>query len=377
LHHGPMNILFIATLPPPVTGQALASKVLLDAIAKRHAVETINYNRWNLGHGMDSFRRVREVIWILGRIYRGKKRADVIYITITQSIAGNVKDLMTYLLCRDKLPCTIIHLHGGALKATLFDRSLLLRFLNRYFYRRLGGVVVLGESLAFNFRGMVSQERLHVVPNFAEDYMFSTRDEVERKFRDVDPVRIAFLSNLISGKGHEELADAYLGLSDDAQRKLRIDFAGGFESEQLKERFLARIKGYGNLRYHGVLSGEAKRSLLAEAHLFCLPTYYRYEGQPIAILEAYASGCAVVTTDHAGIRDIFRDGENGYRVEMKSVSSLRSVLERAAGSPERLLSFGLRNLGDALDKYRQNNYCASLIGILEDIGDRRTEEGPP
>ena len=372
-----MNILFIAPLPPPVTGQALASKVLLEALAKRHSVEPVNYHRGNLGHGLESLRRVREGIRTLGRIRDGKKRADAIYLTITQSVAGNVKDLLTYLICRDMLPRTVIHLHGGGLKASLFDNYRLLHMLNRHFYKRLGGAVVLGESLECNFRGMIPEDRLHVVPNFAEDFLFSTAERIERKYRNPTPLRTLFLSNLITGKGHEELVDAYIAMDGETKAKIRIDFAGGFESEQLKEMFLARIKGYGNLRYHGVLSGETKRSLLAEAHLFCLPTYYQYEGQPIAILEAYASGCAVVTTDHAGIRDIFRDGENGYRVEKKSASSLRSVLEHAAGSPERLLSFGRRNLVDALDKYRQNNYCASLIGILEDIGDRRTEEGPP
>ena len=362
-----MNILFVVPLPPPVTGQALASKVLLEAVGKRHPVDVVNYHRGNLGHGLGSLRRVQEGIRILRRIWKGKKKADVIYITITQSVAGNIKDLLTYFICRDKLPRTVIHLHGGALKASLFNRSRMLRYLNRYFFRRLGGAVVLGESLAFNFEGMVPQERVHVIPNFAEDYLFSTRDAVERKFRDTDPVRIAFLSNLIEGKGHEELVDAYLGMDDELQRRLRIDFAGGFISVSQEERFLARIRGYGNLRYHGVIFGAEKKQFLAESHLFCLPTYYRFEGQPISVLEAYASGCVVITTGHAGIPDIFRDGENGYETEKKSVLSLRKILERVVCNPGGMLGIGLRNLEVASEKYRQDIYCSSLIGVLEGV----------
>ena len=372
-----MNILFIAPFPPPVTGQALASKVLLEALAKRFSVDPVNYHRGNLGHGLESLRRVREGVRILGRIRAGKKKADIIYITITQSVAGNVKDLLTYLVCRDKLSRTVIHLHGGALKASLFDRSRVLRSLNRYFYQRLGGAVVLGDSLAFNFLDMVPRERVHIVPNFAEDHLFGTRDGVERKFRDVDPIRIAFLSNLIEGKGHEELADAYLGLDGDFQSKLRIDFAGGFASVPREERFLARIRGNGNLRYHGVVSGEEKRRLLADAHLLCLPTYYRFEGQPISILEGYAAGCAVIATDHAGIRDIFRDGENGYEVEKRSVSSLRRALERAAERPGEMLPIGLRNLAAASEKYRQEIHCVSMIELLERVAASKSTGGRP
>jgi glycosyltransferase involved in cell wall biosynthesis len=63
--------------------------------------------------------------------------------------------------------------------------------------------------------------------------------------------------------------------------------------------------------YHGdssaciIVDGPGKKNLFSEAHIFCLPTYYPYEGQPIAILEAFASGCVVITTNHSGISDFF------------------------------------------------------------------------
>ena len=77
------------------------------------------------------------------------------------------------------------------------------------------------------------------------------------------------------------------------------------------------------------MTGEKKRRLFAEAHVFCLPTYYSYyEGQPISILEAYASGCVVITTDHGGICDIFKDKINGFRVEKRSCLSIKKGKNR-------------------------------------------------
>ena len=37
--------------------------------------------------------------------------------------------------------------------------------------------------------------------------------------------------------------------------------AGGFESENHKAAFLRSIEGHSNLRYHGVVGGERKKSL--------------------------------------------------------------------------------------------------------------------
>src|SRR5439155_1881807 len=46
------------------------------------------------------------------------------------------------------------------------------------------------------------------------------------------------------------------------------------------------------------------------------------EGTPVAILEAGAAGIPVVSTRHAGIVDIVRDGETGYLVDERDIDSM-------------------------------------------------------
>jgi len=362
-----MKILFIAPLPPPVTGQSLASYVFLKELQKSNTVYVINFNKSTFKQGVSSFGRIIEVIKILQAIWFQSKNVDAIYLTVSQSIAGNIKDLLTYLLCFNNIHKMVIHLHGGGIKKLIFDKYKLLRNINTFFLRRLGGAVVLGRSLIPIFESMVPEEKIYVVPNFAEDYLFLNEKEIKKIFKNLKPLRILFLSNLIPGKGHEELVDAYKALSESQKEKVNIGFAGGFESNAGRRIFLNKIDGVKGIKYHGIVFGAQKRELFSKAHIFCLPTYYPYEGQPISILEAYASGCAVITTDQGGICDIFKNGVNGFEVQKKSAISIETTINQIMKRPERLIAIALTNSRIAYEKYTTAAYSSSLIKIIENI----------
>jgi glycosyltransferase involved in cell wall biosynthesis len=99
--------------------------------------------------------------------------------------------------------------------------------------------------------------------------------------------------------------------------------------------------------------------------VFCLPTYYPYEGQPISILEAYATGCVVVTTEHSGIPEVFTDGVNGFAVKPRSADSVRQALELIARDPRRLVEIAVANRNVAHERYRTGAYLSALTAILE------------
>ena len=82
-----------------------------------------------------------------------------------------------------------------------------------------------------------------------------------------------------------------------------------------------------NTEYIGVVSGDNKKNLLKWGNIFVLPTFYKMEGQPISILEAMASKNLVVTTNHGGILDIFKDKVNGYLVKKNSIKSIQDILK--------------------------------------------------
>lgn len=371
-----MKVLFIGPLPEPITGQSLACQVLLDELVKHHQVDVINLSKGSFAQGLNSFGRVLEVFKIIWRSWLASRQADVIYFTVSESRAGNAKDLLIFLVCLPYLRRMAIHLHGGAgMRRILRSDNSIVRALNAFFLRRLGAVIVLGETLKAIYLDIVAASRLLVIPNFAEDQLFANLSEIHAKFEAGVPLRLLFLSNLLPGKGHIELAQAFLSLGPEQRKNFRVDFAGSFEDDRQRDAFLKMIIGVSEFKYHGPVRGARKVALFNQAHIFCLPTYYPYEGQPISILEAYASGCAVLTTPHSGIPDVFRHAINGLQVLGQSPESIKRAIEAAFDNRDQLKSCALHNRREADQLYRSARYTQDVTRALEALNGGRGAAG--
>lgn len=66
--------------------------------------------------------------------------------------------------------------------------------------------------------------------------------------------------------------------------------------------------------------------VLAQAYIFCLPTYYG-EGLPKVLLEAAACGRPLVATDIPGCREIVRPGMNGVLVPVRDADALANAIQ--------------------------------------------------
>lgn len=350
-----------------MTGQSIASSALLqDLKHHKHRVRVVNLRKESFRSGFNSLGRVFEIIGIISKVLMARLSTNHVYFTVAESMAGNLKDLFIYVCLLGRLDMTYIHLHGGAgMRMLLSKRHPWLRRINEIFLKRLAGVIVLGERHTSIYDNLVPPDRLHIIKNFAPDDTFIAASQMRNKLSEIEPVRILYLSNLLPGKGYLDLLAAINLLRSDIREKLQIDFAGGFESESDKNHFLNLIKDIKQIKYHGTVQGESKHQLLKRAHIFCLPTYYPYEGQPISILEAYASGCAVLTTDHSGIFDIFTPGLNGLEVEKMNPQSITAAITTLAEDFRQLRKYCLMNARTARCKYRLEQHLQKLRNALQ------------
>lgn len=89
----------------------------------------------------------------------------------------------------------------------------------------------------------------------------------------------------------------------------------------------------------GKVSLEEMPAYYAEASIFCLPT--KVEPFGIAFVEAMHAGLPIVGTDLGAVKDMVRNGENGYRVPVGDVDSIYQSLDCLLEAPEqRLIEMG-------------------------------------
>jgi glycosyltransferase involved in cell wall biosynthesis len=114
--------------------------------------------------------------------------------------------------------------------------------------------------------------------------------------------------------------------------------------------------------WHGTVCGAKKFELLAACDAFVLPTYYRDEGQPIAVIEALASALPVVATEYRGIPEILPEEMRALCVPPKDPEAIARRLARLALDAE-----AYRGLSRAaVERSRAFSSDAHAVG-LDDI----------
>ncbi len=326
-----MRVLMIGSFPPPIHGMSLANKVLLEQLLRKE--HSVSFLDTNTGKDLGNFSQqgkmsLKKSFISIFQISKGvfkilfSKRFDVVYITPAQSTNGYIKYIPFMWAAKLKKIPYVIHIHGGYFRTMYDQTSGLKRNLIDKSLKNLSGAIVLGESLKYMFEGLIPNEKIFVCENGVEDEIFATKEEIENKierFKKDDTIRVLYLSNLMEAKGIFDLLEAIKIMRSEG-KNVHLDVAGAIEPN-IENRVKKYFKEFPKeVTYHGVVFGKKKKDLLIENYIFCLPTYYSNEGQPISILEAMSCGCAIVTTDHGGIRDVVNED-----------SSHLSILQRRLG----------------------------------------------
>jgi glycosyltransferase involved in cell wall biosynthesis len=359
-----MKILFIAPIPPPITGHSKCAQVLYNHLKIENEIKIINLSKNNFNNGKFELKRALQIIKIFFSILKNKRKIDVVYLTISQSLGGNLKDLIIYLLLYNKLAKTYIHLHGGAIKKNLFDTNKVIYKINTFFYNKLGGVIILGQSHKEIFSYQVKEDKLFIVNNFYESIFLLSSTQIINKFNLINSnkIKVLFLSNMQLEKGYNHILDSISLLNSNEANKFEFHFAGKFDNISDEMNFKIKINNSDNIFFHGFIDGKIKKQLLDESHILCLPTEF-LEGQPVSIIEAYASGLVVLAPLTGGIIDIFSNA-NGYPIDSNSIS-IANTLKKALSDKEQLNKIALFNNTFAKKNFKIDDHLTKINNILK------------
>lgn len=173
------------------------------------------------------------------------------------------------------------------------------------------------------------------------------------------------MARLIAAKGVHTYADA-ARIVKEKYPNTNFILAGELDSnpDSIQQDELSGWIKEGLLDYRGRLSNV--KPVLKECSIFVLPSYYR-EGVPRSILEALATGRAVITTDSVGCRETVVEGENGFLIPIKDVNALAEAMFKFIEQPELIANMGKRSREMAEHKYdvhKVNHHMLSEMGII-------------
>jgi len=119
------------------------------------------------------------------------------------------------------------------------------------------------------------------------------------------------------------------------------------------------------VRFVGVASPDEIPGWLARFDVFALSS--DWEGVPIALIEAAASGLPIVATAVGGVPEIVHDGETGYLVPPQRPQELADAILRLADDPELRRLFGLRAAEHARATYDIHRLARETADLYREV----------
>jgi len=118
--------------------------------------------------------------------------------------------------------------------------------------------------------------------------------------------------------------------------------------------------------------------VFASAQIVCLPSYH--EGFPKSLLEAAASGCAIVASDIPGCREIVTPGKTGWLVLVRDVAALAEALQEAIEQPALRGQYGADARAQVIRDFSADRIAWETIAVYDELMagmiDQRSRQSP-
>jgi glycosyltransferase involved in cell wall biosynthesis len=357
--------------PPPYTGMEIATRALLDeldAAGWRYLrVDTADPQDELSGRGRWSLHNTRKALVDIGaavtQCFR-RHRVRAMYIPISQEFPGLFRDLAFMAVAIVSRRPFIVHLHGGSFCEFFHSQPRLVQRVIRALVGRAALGIVLTEQLRPAMSCALAPDRIVVVPNGVAMPAPSQSPPADDTGRSVN---LLFFSTLLPSKGSLVFLEA-LALVRQSHDGVVATVAGTWPSSEIRELTIERARSLGLsdvVSFTGPTYGPAKTDVFLAADIFCLPSFYPPEGQPLVVLEAMAAGLPVVATAWRGIADSVVDGETGFLVPSADAESVSQKLDALVVDPELRRKMGAAGRKRYEAEFTQSAFGARMLKVLE------------
>jgi glycosyltransferase involved in cell wall biosynthesis len=247
-----------------------------------------------------------------------------------------VKDILLAKMIAKKYGIKVVlTIHVGT-ASTVYNRIRLLKqstlkIVNRY----VSKIIFLSKEIQNEFIHLgIKKEKTEVLYN--PHFLSQVEDEKEGDRRAV--LQLLYVGALHREKGILELLNALCNMED---FDFHVDICGINTDKSIILEFEECIQKLDKkVTLHGYVSGKEKTQLFNQADVLVLPSYH--EGMPLVIMEALATGCAIISTKVGTTPEILNK-ENVCWVKIKSKDDIINAVENLYRNPKQLLNMKKSN----------------------------------
>lgn len=237
----------------------------------------------------------------------------------------------------------------------------LIRFgvckLYRYAFKFAKNVFFLNQDDQNEFmsRKLVAEHKCRIIPGIGVDLERFAQKPIHNNRN------FLMIARMIRTKGVLEYCNCARKVKQQYP-DARFDYLG-HESE-LKVADIQEYIDDSSVNYLGTVKDV--RPNLEDASVLLLPSYR--EGMPMSIMEAEATGRAVITSDSVGCRETVVDGYNGFVLPCGDYEAMAEKCVYMIEHPGELIRMGENSRRLAEERFDQRRINSSLVEILESVG---------
>jgi glycosyltransferase involved in cell wall biosynthesis len=242
-----------------------------------------------------------------------------------------------------------------------------LRWLQRYALNHGVVPVAVAEEVAVSLGHLYGIQRCRVISNGIPTDRYA-RPQIPREewraregFGDKD-VLFVCVARFAPQKNHALLLKAFAqGPASDPNAHLVLVGEGALR-EQLEQQ--AKNLGLASQAHFLGLRTDIP-DVLAAMDAFVLSS--DYEGNPLSVMEAMASGLPIVSTAAGGVRDLFESGKEGLIVQPGDVQGLANSMTSLLRNSEARRSLGMTAARHARENYDVSRMVQAYEGLYENL----------
>ena len=253
----------------------------------------------------------------------------------------------------------VYHMHGGGFHLFYKRSSSFIQKRIQHFINQADCLVVLSPSWEAYFAQHFQPQRIRIIPNIvAENKTIGIPTPIS------DTIHFLFLGKIGKNKGIYDLIEVLHEHREELLGKCLLTIGGNGEVEKL-QALIEQYDLHSLISYVGFVTGEAKEKLLAQSHVYILPSYN--EGLPISILEAMSYQMPIIATAVGGIPEVVQHHENGLLIEPGNKQELASAVRFFLSNPEKIETYGSQSYEIVSQRHFPTPVMSALNSMYAEI----------